>query len=110
MGELMEGSGKKVLLITALAAAFIGATLVAQDASNVKGNRKADVQDVLLNDFETSEDWRAFSTTPLGITKVRKTTTVTTGRYHHPSVRSVAPKPATCPPIVGEWVAMGGGL
>lgn len=81
MGELMvrqgspqvTGSGKKVLLVTALAVTFIGAALIAQDASNVKGNKKADVQDVLLNDFETSEDWRAFSTTPLGITKVRKT-------------------------------------
>ena len=76
MGELMvrydsprvAGSGKKVLLVTALAVTFIGAALIAQDAASVKANKKADVQDVLLNDFETSEDWRAFSTTPLGVT------------------------------------------
>ncbi len=81
MGELMgrfnspqvTSSGKKVLLVAAVAVTFIGATLIAQDAANTKGNKKADVQDVLLNDFESSEDWRAFSTTPLGITKVRKT-------------------------------------
>ena len=49
----MDSSGKKVLLVTAAAVTLIGATLIAQDAANVKGNKKADVQDVLLNDFET---------------------------------------------------------
>lgn len=66
-------SGKKLLVIAASVALWFTGGINAQDASNTGKQKKADVQDVLLNDFESSEDWRAFSTTPLGITKVRKT-------------------------------------
>ncbi|MDH5719223.1 MAG: flagellar filament outer layer protein FlaA [Spirochaetia bacterium] len=41
-----------------------------QQAKNESGSALADE---LLNDFEDAEDWRAFSTTPLGDTKIKKT-------------------------------------
>lgn len=36
-------------------------------------NLKENLQDYILNDFEAAEDWRAFATSPLGDTKIRKT-------------------------------------
>ncbi|MDW8305447.1 MAG: flagellar filament outer layer protein FlaA [Leptospiraceae bacterium] len=40
------------------------------DDSGMQG--QATLEDILLNDFENAEDWRAFSTCPLGETKTRK--------------------------------------
>lgn len=40
------------------------------DDSGIQG--QATLEDILLNDFENAEDWRAFSTSPLGETKTRK--------------------------------------
>jgi len=39
-----------------------------------QGNKKASaaMEDILLNDFENAEDWRAKSTSPLGDTKIKK--------------------------------------
>ena len=42
-------------------------------AAKKKTAAAIDLQDYPLNDFEASEDWRAFSTSPLGDTKIRKT-------------------------------------
>lgn len=44
-----------------------------QPAANNQPAGKQIIEDLRLNNFETSEDWRAFSTTPLGETKARKT-------------------------------------
>ncbi len=33
---------------------------------------QATLEDILLNDFENSEDWRAFATSPLGDTRIKK--------------------------------------
>ncbi len=39
-----------------------------------QGNQKQEIlREVPLNDFESAEDWRAFATSPLGDTKIRKT-------------------------------------
>ncbi|RME88358.1 MAG: endoflagellar filament sheath protein, partial [Candidatus Hydrogenedentota bacterium] len=63
--------------IAILAFILLASVLVAQQNQNQnQGNRqktKGLLKDILLDDFENSEDWRAFSTTPLGETKTRKT-------------------------------------
>jgi hypothetical protein len=79
--------GKLVILITMLLG--LGANLYSQAGGQQQqpqqpqgntGNQAADqgkknvaaLEDILLNDFENSEDWRAQSTTPLGDTKIKK--------------------------------------
>jgi len=37
-----------------------------------KAESKSALFDMMINDFEESEDWRAFSTTPIGTTKIKK--------------------------------------
>jgi hypothetical protein len=62
----------KGLLIVILTSMF-GNGAYAQDAAQDDGgNNKSQLEDVLLNDFEDAEDWRAFSTSPLGDTKIKK--------------------------------------
>jgi len=37
-----------------------------------QSNQQVKIEDILLNDFENAEDWRALSTSPLGDTKIKK--------------------------------------
>ena len=43
-----------------------------QQGQQTNQNNQVTLEDVLLNDFENSEDWRALSTSPLGDTKIKK--------------------------------------
>lgn len=54
---------------------FAGILMAQQNnqANNQKKEQKGLLKDIQLDDFENAEDWRAFSTTPLGETKTRKT-------------------------------------
>lgn len=65
---------KKGLFIIAVAA--ISIPLYAQDTEEAKKDdgspKQAQLVDDTLNDFEYSEDWRAFSTSPLGETETKK--------------------------------------
>lgn len=51
-----------------------GTTGTATTTTTAKGpNDQSLLKDFFLSDFENAEDWRAFATSPLGETKVRKT-------------------------------------
>jgi len=74
--------GKLVILFTMLVG--FGANIYSQtpgqqpqgatgnQPANQTNNKEAVLEDILLNDFENAEDWRALSTSPLGDTKIKK--------------------------------------
>jgi len=81
--EFAMGMSRK-WLITVLVSVIVGliSGLYAQPAETTEapettattGDKKGGgVQNRLLNDFESSEDWRALATSPLGVTKIKKT-------------------------------------
>ena len=68
-----------IATLATLALLIVGSGISAQGANNQnnQNNQQAeDLKDWPLNDFEAAEDWRAFATSPLEDTKVRKTVQV----------------------------------
>lgn len=68
------------LLLGLVATAIAGGMAFAQNQPGNQNNpndsgaqAQAMLEDILLNDFENAEDWRAFPTSPLGDTKIKKT-------------------------------------
>lgn len=87
MYRIIRRSVHGLLTLIFAAAVFHGGSIVAQNNGNNnqnnnnaqnnqnddRGNQnQATMEDVLLNDFENAEDWRAYSTSPLGETKIKK--------------------------------------
>lgn len=74
MGIATNGKGWKNILTVLLIS--VAAGLFAQETTGNNNDTgtgaQSTLEDILLNDFENAEDWRAFATSPLGITKIKK--------------------------------------